>query len=121
MNVVGRYALQLNKALGEEITSGDVEAIYVPPDVEFDEVTMEETFKSSTDAVSSSPPKAKPAENGKRKGVDRQPVLCTTDLGLHRSVKASMNGQIQWQETILVKPKVVLESQLEEMWKADVL
>jgi hypothetical protein len=48
---------------------------------------------------------------GLKVGVEH--VLCTTDLGLQRVVKSSKEGESEWQTSMLLKPKVALESMIE--------
>lgn len=86
-----RLALGLNKAIGTEVTLCELKALSAAPGVIFDDVTM-------LDLVDGAP---RPGE----------PVLCTCELGLSRADK--IDGA--WRKTILLKPKVLLESGLEEL------
>lgn len=92
---VMKLAQDLNKHIGEGVTSCDLEALYIAPDVEYDPFSMEDAV--ATDAV-------KKTENG-----GRETILCTTDLGLVRAEKVS--GTLgDWHEQVLLRPKVVLYS-----------
>ncbi|KAF7362884.1 hypothetical protein MVEN_00638400 [Mycena venus] len=86
-----RLALGLNKAVGSEVTACELKTLSAAPGVTFDAETMIDIV----DGV------AQPGEA----------VLCTCELGLSRSDK--VDGA--WTRTILLKPKVVLPSGLEEL------
>ncbi|KAF8161577.1 hypothetical protein B0H34DRAFT_653515 [Crassisporium funariophilum] len=95
IQLVMKYAQQLNKKIGEGITSCDLEALYIAPDVTYNSGSMEDYL--GADDLSP----AKPQEQ----------VLCTTDLGLVRAEKVSGTTG-EWQESVLLRPKVVLPSGL---------
>jgi len=95
IDILVKSALQLNKAIGQGITSCELKIICLPPDALFDPATMDDAFGRDLS-------KGKAAE---------ETILCTTDLGLLRAEKV----QGIWEETILIKPKVVLESGLIEI------
>ncbi|KAF8901880.1 hypothetical protein CPB84DRAFT_1776901 [Gymnopilus junonius] len=87
-------AQQLNKKIGEGVTSCDLEALYIAPDVAYNVSMMEDALGT-------------PA--GKEEKDMHEKILCTTDLGLVRAEKIS--GRIgEWQESVLLKPKVMLHS-----------
>ncbi|KAJ7224613.1 hypothetical protein GGX14DRAFT_557471 [Mycena pura] len=88
---VVRLALGLNKAVGAEVTACELKALSAAPGVLYDAETM-------VDIVDGVP---QPDET----------VLCTCELGLSRLDK--IDGT--WTKTILLKPKVVLSSGLEEL------
>lgn len=92
---VVQMAVRLNKAIGEDVTSCDLEAIYVGPNDAFDVSTMDDAFGRELDG-------------------SQEQVVCTTDLGLFRTERAA-GGVKQWQNTVLLKPKIVLRSGIEEM------
>jgi hypothetical protein len=95
LTIVVRAALALNWVVGKDITSMDLEPITILWQSIFDSAVMEDV-------------------NGKvglKAGVDH--VLCTIDLGLQRIVKLSKEGESEWQISMLLKPKVVLESMIE--------
>jgi hypothetical protein len=50
-------------------------------------------------------------EEGLKGSVEH--VLCTTDLGLQRVVRSSKEGEPERQTSMLLKPKVALESMIE--------
>ncbi|KAJ7905236.1 hypothetical protein B0H13DRAFT_1881244 [Mycena leptocephala] len=86
-----RLALGLNKAVGAEVTVCELKTLSAAPGVAFDAGTMIDIVDGA----------AQPGEA----------VLCTCELGLSRSDK--IDGV--WTKTVLLKPKVVLPSGLEEM------
>ncbi|KAJ7263675.1 hypothetical protein B0H12DRAFT_1103404 [Mycena haematopus] len=86
-----QLALGLNKAVGTEVTACELKTLSAAPGVPFDAETMIDIV----DGV------AQPGEA----------VLCTCELGLSRSDK---NDGV-WTRTILLEPKVVLPSGLEEL------
>ncbi|KAM5545533.1 hypothetical protein V8D89_000571 [Ganoderma adspersum] len=54
-----------------------------------------------------------------RRSDDPHPVVCTTQLGLvreERKTPEGMGGEVGITEVVLLKPKVVLTSLLEELW-----
>jgi len=99
MAAVGKLAFRLNKAVGEEITSSNLFAEVFPPNIDFDPTMMDDTYGERT----------KESVTGR--------ILCTCALGLQRYVKVSREGDM-WDRTTLLKPKIVLDSLLEEMAKA---
>ncbi|KAJ6483642.1 hypothetical protein DFH09DRAFT_1461450 [Mycena vulgaris] len=86
-----RLARGLNKAVGAEVTACELKALSAAPGVLFDAEAM-------VDIVDGAP---QPGEA----------VLCTCELGLSRSDK--VDGA--WTKRILLRPKVVLPSGLEEL------
>ena len=94
---VTRAALALNRVIAKEITSADLEPISVSWDTAFDSAAMDDIN----------------GEEGLKAGVEQ--VLCTTDLGLQRVVKLSKGDETEWQTTMLLKPKVALESTIESL------
>jgi hypothetical protein len=91
--VIGRLAVRMNKAIGEEITLCEMEAIHISPDHIFDPSLMDNAW-------------------GAAEGGEEQHVLCTTDLGLVRAEKVDGEGELHWHETFLLRPKVFIESAL---------
>ncbi|KAI5995306.1 hypothetical protein F5J12DRAFT_726162 [Pisolithus orientalis] len=91
-------AVRVNKIVGEDVTSGDLEVLTVPPASLFDPANMEDVYNEAASGT------------GAR-------VLCTTDLGLRKRVRISMTGEKekQWAVTTLLKPKVALETVVEIM------
>jgi hypothetical protein len=83
LNVVAALALKLNRIIGQDMTSSDLEASLVAPKVPYDM----EVMKNAGDEAS---------------GL----VLCTTDLGLTSCVKQPDRTR----KVTFVKPVVVLES-----------
>ncbi|KAF8225286.1 hypothetical protein L208DRAFT_1307020 [Tricholoma matsutake] len=96
--IIVKGAQKLRKAIGEEVTSCDFEVLYVLQDTEFKPSTMDDAFAGDY-------------EKGRE---EPEPVLCTTDLGIARVVRKP--GKVgDWDETILLRPKIVLQSGIEEM------
>lgn len=100
LNVVLSSAKRLNKAAGELVTSCDLEALYIAPDCNFNGAMMEDASGAKT-------PNTTPTKVPER-------VLCTTDLGLVRAEKVTATRG-EWSESVLLKPKVVLVSGLQEI------
>lgn len=99
ITVILQTAQRLNRSIGEGVTSCDLEALYISPSVSYDPTTMEDAFETTPKDKATTTP-----EN----------VLCTTDLGLVRAEKVS--GAVgEWQELVLLKPKVVLPSGLDDI------
>ena len=98
IRVILQGAQRLNRSIGEGVTSCDLEALYIAPTVSYDSTTMEDAFETTP----------------KDKATTPEKVLCTTDLGLVRAEKVS--GSVgEWQELVLLKPKVVLPSGLDDI------
>lgn len=89
LEVVG-LARRLSQAMGEGVTSCDLEINYVASNHPLEPVTMEDAWAKSTGAGEPDPD-------------DR--VLCTTDLGLNRIEK--LPGKDKANISVLLKPKVV--------------
>ncbi|RDB20567.1 hypothetical protein Hypma_012277 [Hypsizygus marmoreus] len=91
-------ASQIRNAIGEKITSVDISASIFAPGITFDSATMDDAYRGDWEASICS------------KGSDV--VAGTTEIGL--SI-ASKKGQ-RWngESRVLIKPKVVLHSVLEE-------
>jgi hypothetical protein len=91
ISAVVELALKLNKMLGEEVTAADIETTWAHAQDIYDPKWMEDDY-------------------GNWKTYDARrdlKVLCTTDLGLRRLVKA--DNEAGWVDTVLIKPKVILE------------
>lgn len=91
ISAVVEMALKLNKMLGEEVTAADIETTWAHAQDTYDPKWMEDDY-------------------GNWKSYDTRrdlKVLCTTDLGLRRLVKA--DNEAGWVDTVLIKPKVILE------------
>lgn len=91
ITAVVEMALKLNRMLGEEVTAADIETTWAHAQDAYDPKWMEDDYG-----------------NWKTYGPRRDlKVLCTTDLGLRRLVKA--DNEVGWIDTVLIKPKVILE------------
>jgi hypothetical protein len=91
ISAVIEMALKLNRMLGEEMTAADIETTWAHAQDAYDPKWMEDDYG-----------------NWKSYGGRRDlKVLCTTDLGLRRLVKA--DNEVGWVDTVLIKPKVILE------------
>jgi hypothetical protein len=86
-----RLALGLNKAVGTEVTACELKTLSAAPGVPFDAETMVDVVDGA--------------------GQASEAVLCTCELGLSRSDK--VDGA--WTRSVLLKPKVVLPSGVEEL------
>jgi hypothetical protein len=93
-----KTAVELNKIVGQEITSCELLTIYCEPGAEFEASSMEDAFKSE---------ETRPVTEGSGGGGEE--VLCTTELGLLKAEKI-LGSERQWTKTIVVKPKVALLS-----------
>jgi len=93
IDIVMKTAQRLNKAVGEGVTSCDLEALYIAPNVVYAADTMADALGPTT------------TSNADEK------ILCTTDLGLVRAERVS-GSMGDWHESVLLKPKVVLQSGL---------
>ena len=91
-------ALRLNKIFGENITSCDLNLMLVSEGSPFNPATAEDIGEGASP----------------QKTADL--VLCTTDVGLNRSVRDSKGGKM---ETVLLKPKVALQSVTEVLPMSD--
>ena len=94
IHTVMECAQQLNKTMGEGVTSCDLEPLYIEPEVPFDGHMMDDSL-NTFDPLTPSDEK----------------VLCTTDLGIGRAEKVSGTSG-EWHEVTLLKPKVILLSRL---------
>ncbi|KAI0090872.1 hypothetical protein BDY19DRAFT_992273 [Irpex rosettiformis] len=89
-------AINLRKAIGEDIVSCDFETVLIHPGDVFDGSGMETAYESGS----------------KDSGSGAGKVICTSAMGLRRCKKTKMNGkgENQWDVAVLQKPQVVLES-----------
>ncbi|KIK43055.1 hypothetical protein CY34DRAFT_804218 [Suillus luteus UH-Slu-Lm8-n1] len=92
-----KLALQLNKIVMEEITSADLRTITVPFETTYSAEQMEDAYVDGD-----------PATGGVR-------VLCTTDIGLMRITRMATSGEKQWDDKLLLKPKVALKTVVDSM------
>ncbi|KAG1824475.1 uncharacterized protein BJ212DRAFT_528756 [Suillus subaureus] len=92
-----KLALQLNKIMMEEITSADLRTVTVPFETTYSAEQMEDAYVDGD-----------PAAGGVR-------VLCTTDLGLRRITRLATSGDKQWDDKLLLKPKVALKTVVDSM------
>lgn len=92
-----KMATQLKKIVMEEITSADLRTVIVSGGVVYSAEEMEDAYVDGD-----------PATDGVR-------VLCTTDLGLSRTTKLATSGEKQWDNKLLLKPKVALETVVDSM------
>lgn len=87
--VVMKLAVDLNRHIGEGVTSCDLEVLYIVPDIQYNPATMDDAIGMGS--------------------TEEEPVICTTDLGLVRAEKVT-GTRGDWKEAVLLKPKVVLYS-----------
>ena len=97
IHLVMQCAQQLNKTIGEGVTSCDLEPLYIESEIPFDGHTMDDSLNTSGPLIPSD-----------------EKVLCTTDMGLGRAEKISGTSG-EWHEVTLLKPKVILPSRLLEL------
>lgn len=102
LQTVIELAFRLNKAIGEEVTSGDMEVIEVRPNDIFDPQTMQDAYTV-------------PAPRKQGEGPVPERILCTIGLGLRLAVKKSNGDDSDWEIKTLLKPEVVPESALEDI------
>jgi hypothetical protein len=94
---IAQVALRLRKAIGEDITSGDIAAFCVQGGAVFDPAKMEDGHG-----------------DGPGHGGETSRVLCATHLGLRRAERVSRGGERVVEERVILKPKVALQSLLDE-------
>lgn len=87
-------AINLRKAIGEDIVSCDFETVLIHPGDVYDGSNMMNAYESATKEQASS--------SGK--------VVCTSAMGLRRCKKVSGKADTQWDVAVLQKPQVVLET-----------
>ena len=92
-------ALRLNQIFGVEITSCDLGLMLVSPSSSFNPAIAEDIGE----------------REGSRKRADL--VLCTTEVGLNRTVRDLNGGKME--ETVLLKAKVALQSVTEGLPMTD--
>ena len=102
LHEIVRLALEFQRITGEHVVSRDLVAVVVPVGVAFDSGHMVDEWadprKSSRD-------------------LEARSVLCTTQLGVIREESRSKeDSELEISSTVLLKPKVVLTSMLEELW-----
>jgi hypothetical protein len=102
IHLVMRCAQQLNKTIGEGVTSCDLEPLYIESEIPFDGHTMEDSLNTSDPSLLPVTPNSD------------EKILCTTDMGLGRAEKISGKSG-EWHEVTLLKPKVILPSRLLEL------
>ncbi|KAL6310514.1 hypothetical protein BKA93DRAFT_721293 [Sparassis latifolia] len=100
-NIV-HLALDIQRIIGEDITSCDLEILLVPGEEFFDPENMEDVYGGEILDDDGLPP-----------------VFCTSHLGLRRHEKAEADVGDDIHSTILLKPKVVLEAFVYELMGAE--
>jgi hypothetical protein len=99
LSAIGKLAAQLNKVLGEDITSGDLELISVCPNTIFEPATMDDAYHADD-------------RFGEGKNLADKRVASTSDVGLQRMTRGFREGKWEYETIIALKPKVVLYSAL---------
>ena len=92
-----KASLYLKQVLGEQVTSSDMKIISLEGGENFDPNFMDDAEGPGGEVPL---PEVK------------EIVLCTTELGLRREAKVDKAGQSAMDITVLLKPKVVLETQV---------
>ena len=99
IRVIVGTALRFNKIFGENITSCDLNLMLVSQGSPFDPATAEDIGEGASPQTAA------------------DPVLCTTEVGLNRTVRDSKGGKME--ESVLLKPKVALQSVTEGLPMSD--
>ncbi|KAH9933545.1 hypothetical protein B0H21DRAFT_699487 [Amylocystis lapponica] len=99
-----RLALDLQRAIGEEIVGCDYEVVLARVDDVFDPQQMADVYSAGLDE--SAPAADKSAELH---------VLCTVELGVRRCEKADESVPDETRKITLLRPKVVLETLVYEL------
>ena len=97
LSVIATLAIGLNKAIGEDTMSCTMTALSIPHSVEFTPRFMEDAYDETQKQLTSQSSK----------------VLCTVELGLQKDEKDT-NGD-RGSATVILKPKVALESLTDDM------
>ena len=107
LDTIVRTALDLQRIIGEEVVECDYEVLTARFDEVFDPEQMEDIYNGEIAATG--PPGTVPH------------VLSTADLGLRRSIKVSdaQDGDDGLAMTMLLKPKVVLDTVVYELGLVD--
>ena len=99
IKAIAETAFRLNQTFGAEVTSCDLELVVVFEGSPFNPETTEDIGEGTNS----------------QERADL--VLCTTEVGLQRTVRDSKGGKMQ--ETVLLKPKVALRSVTEGLPMSD--
>lgn len=105
INIIINAALHLKRVLGEHVISSDLDVVNFKGGEIFDPSLMD-------------------ASGGQGFSLSMQEkvaVLCTTELGLRREVKGFENGREIMDVKILLKPKVVLETDIVQSSSSDIV
>lgn len=105
LETIVRTALDLQRLIGEEVVACNYEVLVVHFDTVFDAAQMDDIYGG--EVAMAGPPGMVPR------------VLSTADLGLRRVQKAAGVVKGEGEATILLKPKVVLDTILYELGLAD--
>ncbi|KAH9847099.1 hypothetical protein C2E23DRAFT_872012 [Lenzites betulinus] len=100
-----RTALDLQRIIGEEVVACDYEVLIVHFDTVFDAEQMDDIY--GAEVGTAGPPGMVPR------------VLSTADLGLSRTVKVADSAEGDVEVTMLLKPKVVLDTIVYELGLVD--
>ena len=105
---ITQLALKFQRVTGAVIVSHDLQTTLVHPGTPFDSDTMVDEGRDARG-------------KGRRKVQIRSPVLCTTQLGVRREEVVQNaergGGRNGTNETLLLKPHVLLETMLEQLCK----
>ncbi|EIW52498.1 uncharacterized protein TRAVEDRAFT_135514 [Trametes versicolor FP-101664 SS1] len=105
LETIVRTALDLQRLIGEEVVACDYEVLIVHFDTVFDAVQMDDIYGG--EVAMAGPPGMVPR------------VLSTADLGLRRVHKAAGVVEGEGEATMLLKPKVVLDTIVYELGLVD--
>ncbi|KAI1793702.1 hypothetical protein LXA43DRAFT_1092493 [Ganoderma leucocontextum] len=105
---VVHLSLEFQRITGERIISRDLLVVTANPGAPFDPSRMVDEWAEPKSA---------------RRHIEPHPVLCTTQLGLvreERKAAEEAGGEEGISAVVLLKPKVVLKSLLDELWNEQV-
>ncbi|KAI0824345.1 hypothetical protein BC628DRAFT_1410970 [Trametes gibbosa] len=105
LQTIVRTALDLQRVIGEEVVACDYEVLIVHFDTVYDEEEMDDIYGS--EVATAGPPGMVPR------------VLSTADLGLRKAVKVADSTEGDVETTMLLKPKVVLDTIVYELGLVD--
>ncbi|TFK33570.1 hypothetical protein BDQ12DRAFT_657855 [Crucibulum laeve] len=98
-----KSVFEVKSAIGEGITSADMDPLIIPPGEPFNPTTMENAYEEHRQKIS---------EEESRRGII---VGCTTEMGLRMAVMRKLtNGTLQPHSETILKPKIITEATLLE-------
>ena len=99
---IAKSTLQLRSAVAQQVSSSDMEVFLIPHGCEFNPRFMtDDTSDGRKGAI--------------KRSASHEVVFCTMDLGLKRISGVTKDQGTQYVEDILLMPKVLLRSNIQEM------